>query len=126
MTLEKKEAGQVWPYLHADSMPKRHVYLSEREDGLMQEEVDRAETLLEEMKKASSTSSPSETPPPAKRPRPLVQNPLEDCDTTNENTSLYMVSDRGTIFGKVCGTYEYMRLQPHTRHSHSAAACKSA
>lgn len=101
VTLEKKEAGQMWPYLHADSMPKKHVYLSEREDGLMQEEVDRTETLLEEMKKASSSSSPSGTPPPAKRPRPLMQNPLEDCDTTNENITLYMVSDRGTIFGKV-------------------------
>ena len=101
VTLEKKETGEVWPYLHADSMPKKHVYLSEREDGLTQEEVGKAEALLEEMKKTSSTSSPSGTPPPAKRPRPLVQNPLEDCDTSIEDTTLYMISDRCTIFGKV-------------------------
>ena len=102
--MEKKEAGNEWPYLHADSQPKKHVYLSEREDGLIQEEIDKAETLLEEMKRKSSTSgdkSPSETPPPAKKPRPLMQNPLEECDASVEDTSLYMISDRGTIFGKV-------------------------
>ena len=106
MSLEKKEAGHEWPYLHADSQPKKHVYLSEREDGLIQEEIDKAETLLEDMRKKSATASsddksPSETPPPAKKPRPLIQNPLEECDTSVEDTSLYMVSDRGTIFGKV-------------------------
>ena len=105
--MEKKEAGHEWPYLHADSQPKKHVFLSEREDGLIQEEIDKAETLLEEMKRKSATTataddkSPSETPPPAKKPRPLMQNPLEECDTSVEDTSLYMISDRGTIFGKV-------------------------
>ena len=104
--MEKKEAGQEWPYLHADSQPKKHVFLNEREDGLIQEEVERAEALLEEMRKKSATTSmsgdksPSETPPPAKKPRPLVQNPLEECDAAVEDTSLYMVSDRGTIGGK--------------------------
>jgi hypothetical protein len=108
VSLEKKEAGHEWPYLHADSQPKKHVFLSEREDGLTQEELDKAEALLEEMKKKSATTSqvsddksPSETPPPAKKPRPLVQNPLEECDASVEDTSLYMVSDRGTLFGKV-------------------------
>ena len=104
--MEKKEAGQEWPYLHADSEPKKHVYLSEREDGLIQEEIDKAETLLEEMKKSSSSSddkdkSPSETPPPAKKPRPLVQNPLEDCDTSVEDTTLFIISEKGRIHGKV-------------------------
>lgn len=105
--MEKKEAGQEWPYLHADSQPKKHVFLNEREDGLIQEEVEKAEALLEEMRKKSATTStsgdksPSETPPPAKKPRPLVQNPLEECDAAVEDTSLYMISDRGTIGGKV-------------------------
>ena len=108
VTLEKKEAGKEWPYLHANAKPKKHIFLSEREDGLMQEEIGRAETLLEEMKKRTAVSSstgndtsPSETPPPAKRPRPLVQIPQEDCDTSVEDTSLFMISDRNTIFGKV-------------------------
>ena len=102
--MEKKEPGKEWPYLHTDSKPKKHVYLSEREDGLMQEELDKAEILLQEMKKKSADkdASPSETPPPAKRPRPLVQMPQEDCDTSVEDTTLFMISDRSTIFGRVC------------------------
>ena len=103
VTLEKKEHGKEWPYLHGDAAPNKHIFLSEREDGLSREELERAESLLKVMKNKSAVSSdsPSETPPPAKRPRPMVQMPQEDCDTSSEDMSLFVVSERSTVAGKV-------------------------
>ena len=43
-------------------------------------------------------------PQNAKRPRSLVQNTLEECDTTEEDAVLFVLEEDGSVSQRVCWT----------------------
>ncbi|XP_064393897.1 nudC domain-containing protein 1-like [Halichondria panicea] len=77
VTLDKSQCGVQWPRL------KRG------EEGV----VTRPEVNSESSGKTSA-------PPEAKRPRPLVSCEQEECDTADEEATLYLVSQDGALVNK--------------------------
>ena len=103
VSLEKKEGGVQWPCLLKGEQEKA---TPQRGDELSLEELQKAQKMLAEMRKATNsehTNSPSEEEqqPPTKKLRPLVSDNLEDCDTSDEDSSLFVIAENGTIVQRV-------------------------
>ena len=107
VVLEKKQGNVEWPLVLQEGAGSSSLPLHEGVDHthLSTEEL---EDIERRIKEASGGGDEQNGDPAPKRVKTVVQNTLEECDTSDEDATLFVISgEDGSIVKKVSNSATY-------------------